>query len=100
MSFLARQALDTVSPVNFIATNPEVLKATLAEGGMNLVRGAMNFWADWEREVGGKPPIGAEKFRPGETVAVTPGVGRLSQPADRTDPVQADDRRRCRRSRC
>jgi polyhydroxyalkanoate synthase subunit PhaC len=74
MTFMTRQALDTISPVNFIATNPEVLNATLAEGGMNLVRGAMNFWADWEREVGGKPPIGAEKFRPGETVAVTPGA--------------------------
>jgi poly[(R)-3-hydroxyalkanoate] polymerase subunit PhaC len=74
VTFMARQALDTISPVNFIATNPEVLDATMAEGGMNLVRGAMNFWADWERDVGGKPPTGAEKFRPGETVAVTPGA--------------------------
>jgi polyhydroxyalkanoate synthase len=74
VNFMGRQALDTVSPVNFIGANPDVLQATLAEGGQNLIRGAMNFWADWERESGGKPPIGAEKFRPGEAVAVTPGV--------------------------
>ena len=74
VTFTARQALDMFSPVNFIATNPEVLETTVKERGMNLIRGAMNFLADWEREVGGKPPIGAEKFRPGETVAVTPGA--------------------------
>jgi polyhydroxyalkanoate synthase len=74
VNFMGRQALDAVSPVNFIATNPDVLQATFAEGGQNLVRGAMNFWADWERDSGGKPPTGAEKFRPGEAVAATPGV--------------------------
>ena len=73
VAFMTRQLLDTVSPVNFIATNPDVLAATLREGGQNLVRGAMNFCADWERAIGGKPPIGAEDFRPGEQVAVTKG---------------------------
>ncbi|MCW2319280.1 polyhydroxyalkanoate synthase [Rhodoblastus acidophilus] len=72
-TFMARQALDMVSPVNFIPTNPEVLSATLAEGGMNLVRGALNFWRDWERAVGDKPPPGVERFRPGDQVAATPG---------------------------
>ncbi len=74
VTFTIRQLLDTVSPVNFIGTNPEVLAATFCEGGHNLVRGAVNFWADWERAVGGKPPIGAEAFRPGHSVAVTEGV--------------------------
>jgi polyhydroxyalkanoate synthase len=46
----------------------------LREGGQNLVRGAGNFWADWERAIGGKPPIGAEAFRPGKEVAVTKGA--------------------------
>jgi polyhydroxyalkanoate synthase len=73
VAFMTRQVLDTVSPVNFIATNPEVLADTLREGGQNLVRGAMNFWADWERAVGSEPPIGAEEFKPGERVAVTKG---------------------------
>jgi polyhydroxyalkanoate synthase len=73
VSFVARQLLDTVSPVNFIATNPEVLEATIREGGQNLIRGALNFLMDWERVIGGKPPVGAEEFRPGERVAVTAG---------------------------
>jgi len=73
VAFMTRQLLDIVSPVNFIATNPEVLTTTLRESGQNLVRGVVNFWADWERSVGGKPPIGAEEFQPGERVAVTKG---------------------------
>ena len=73
VSFVARQLLDAVSPVNFIATNPEALETTIREGGQNLVHGAMNLFADWERAVGGKPPIGAEAFQPGQNVAVTKG---------------------------
>jgi polyhydroxyalkanoate synthase len=74
VTFTTRQLLDMVSPVNMVVTNPEVLAATLREGGQNLIRGAGNFWADWERAVGGKPPIGAEAFRPGKEVAVTKGA--------------------------
>jgi polyhydroxyalkanoate synthase len=74
VTFTTRQLLDTVSPVNFIATNPEVLAATFREGGQNLLRSASNFWADWERTIGGKSPIGAESFRPGKEVAVTEGA--------------------------
>src|SRR5271165_44957 len=73
VSFVTRQLLDAVSPVNFTATNPEVLETTFREGGRNLVHGAMNLFADWERAVGGKPPLGAEAFQPGQTVAVSKG---------------------------
>ena len=73
VSFMARQLLDMMSPVNFIATNPEVLEATVQEGGRNFARGARNWLADWERAVSGKPPVGAEAFVPGRTVAVTAG---------------------------
>ena len=73
VSFVMRQLLDAVSPVNFIATNPEVLETTIREGGQNLIHGAMNLFADWERAVGGKPPLGAEVFQPGQNVAVTKG---------------------------
>ena len=73
VAFMTRQMLDIVSPVNFIPTNPEVLAATSREAGQNLVRGVKNFWADWALSVGGELPVGAEKFRPGERVAVTPG---------------------------
>jgi polyhydroxyalkanoate synthase len=73
VSFVTRQLLDAVSPVNFIATNPEALETTIREGGQNLVHGAMNLFADWERTMGGKLPLGAEAFQPGQSVAVTKG---------------------------
>ena len=71
--FAARQALDVYSPSNFPLTNPEVLQATLQEGGTNLLRGWMNLTEDWERIAAGKAPPGTEAFRVGETLAVTPG---------------------------
>ncbi|MGE5649269.1 MAG: PHA/PHB synthase family protein, partial [Bacillota bacterium] len=73
VSFVARQLLDMVSPVNYIATNPEVLDATAREGGRNLLRGFMNFIEDLERNMGDKPPQGTEDFQPGKQVAITPG---------------------------
>jgi polyhydroxyalkanoate synthase subunit PhaC len=73
VEFMSRQVLDMVSPSNFIATNPEVLRATIAKGGMNLVAGLHNFAEDWERELSGKKPEGAENFVVGRDVAVTPG---------------------------
>ncbi|MES2899855.1 MAG: alpha/beta fold hydrolase [Pseudomonadota bacterium] len=73
LSFVARQLLDLASPVNFIATNPEVARAALSEAGANFVRGALNFADDAAREREGRAPAGAEAFRPGIEVAVTPG---------------------------
>lgn len=73
LEFTARQILDVFAPSNFIPTNPTILERTTAEGGMNLVRGLQNLAEDWERAISGKKPLGAEAFRPGETVAVTPG---------------------------
>ena len=73
VSFGARQMLDMFSPANFVLTNPIVLNRTLAEGGANLVRGWMNFLEDWERASSGRPPVGIERFKVGENIAVTPG---------------------------
>ena len=73
VAFMGRQFLDAVSPANFIATNPEVLSTTIREGGQNLLRGALNFWKDWERGMSGEPPEGAGNFVPGENVAITKG---------------------------
>jgi polyhydroxyalkanoate synthase subunit PhaC len=73
VSFVARQILDMFSPSNFPMTNPEVLKATIAEGGGNLVRGAVNFAEDWERAIAARKKVGAEQFPVGEKLAVTPG---------------------------
>ena len=73
VEFASRQILDVFAPSNFVATNPVVLKHTLEKGGANLVRGFQHLVEDWLRATGGKPPIGAEAFRVGRDVAVTPG---------------------------
>ena len=73
VSFAARQLLDMASPSNFVATNPELLQETLRQGGYNLYQGWLNALEDVERRLAGRPPAGTEAFRPGETVAVTPG---------------------------
>ena len=73
VAFLARQALDTVSPKNFPLTNPEIISQTRKQGGMNFIRGALNFWEDWQRLPTGKKPVGAEAFEVGRDVAITPG---------------------------
>jgi len=73
VSFGARQLLDVVSPSNFPWSNPEVLEATAAQRGTNLVRGARLFAEDWRRLLTGAGPVGTEAFTPGRTVAITPG---------------------------
>jgi polyhydroxyalkanoate synthase len=73
VSFAARQVLDMVSPLNFVATNPDVASATLREGGANFARGAVHLVEDLRRSANGEPPVGAEQFRPGVEVAATAG---------------------------
>jgi polyhydroxyalkanoate synthase subunit PhaC len=72
-AFAARQLLDLLSPSNTLFTNPVVLERTLASGGMNLLQGIQNFWEDYERNLGGRPPAGAERYQVGRDVAVTAG---------------------------
>ena len=49
VSFIGRQILDHWSPSNFPWLNPEVIDATLEQGGMNFLHGWENFCEDWER---------------------------------------------------
>lgn len=51
----------------------EVIEKTAHQGGMNFVRGALNFSEDWQRICGGDGPVGSEAFKVGREVAVTPG---------------------------
>src|SRR5271166_2818258 len=74
LNFIARQALDTVAPSNFLLTNPVALKRTLSEGGANLMRGAMHFSADLRRLSRNERSEAAKAFEPGKTVALTKGV--------------------------
>jgi polyhydroxyalkanoate synthase len=75
INFYIRQFVDALSPSNFIATNPEVLTATLESGGQNLLRGLENLLADLERGNGrlAITMTDMKAFRLGENIAMTPG---------------------------
>ncbi len=75
VAFFTRQYVDALSPSNFLLTNPQVLRETLASGGQNLVRGLNNLLADIEKG-GGKLRISMtdeSAFELGRNVATTPG---------------------------
>ena len=65
--------LDMLSPSNNPFLNPEFLRRTMETGGANFRQGLANWSEDVERLMRNLPPVGAEDFRPGERVAVTPG---------------------------
>ena len=73
VSFQARQWLDMLAPSNFVQTNPEVLEATIEQGGANLIRGMSDYQEDAERTLTNQKPVGTEQFVVGKTVGVTPG---------------------------
>ncbi|MBR0680361.1 alpha/beta fold hydrolase [Roseomonas eburnea] len=73
VAFMMRQLADVLAPTNIPWVNPTIVARTLSEGGLNLLHGAENWLDDLERGLAGAPPAGAEHFRPGHEVAVTPG---------------------------
>jgi polyhydroxyalkanoate synthase subunit PhaC len=75
VAFFTRQYVDALSPSNFLLTNPQVLRETLASGGQNLVRGLNNLLADLEKG-GGELRVSMtdeSAFQLGRNVATTPG---------------------------
>lgn len=75
VDFYTRQFVDAMAPSNFVATNPEVLRATLESGGENLMKGLNNLLDDLER---GKGRLSIrmtdlDAFKIGENIATTPG---------------------------
>jgi polyhydroxyalkanoate synthase len=75
VDFYTRQFVDAISPSNFVATNPEVLRATLDSGGQNLLRGLENLLSDIGRGEGrlSITMTDMKAFRFGENIAATPG---------------------------
>ncbi len=97
VDFTVRQWLDALAPANFLATNPELLELTRAEGGQNLMRGTQHLVEDLARLMDKKGPVGTEAFEVGKTVAVTPGkvvyqnaLIELIQYAPATEHVHAE----------
>ena len=99
VDFYTRQYIDALSPSNFLMTNPEVLRETVASGGQNLVKGLNNLLEDLARGNGAQLRVkmtDTEAFRLGENIAVTPGkvvfqneLLQLIQYAPRSDKVYA-----------
>ncbi len=76
VDFYTRQYIDALSPSNFLLTNPEALRETVASGGQNLVKGLNNLLEDLTRGNGGELRVkmtDTEAFRLGENIAVTKG---------------------------
>ena len=75
VAFFTRQYVDALSPSNFLLTNPQVLRETLASGGQNLVRGLDNLLRDIEKGDGELRISMTDEnaFKLGHNVATTPG---------------------------
>jgi len=97
VAFYTRQFADAFAPTNFPMTNPDVLKATIASNGENLVKGLDNLLADIERGHGELSiRQSADGFTIGENVATAPGkvvfrnqIMELLQYSPTTDEVHA-----------
>jgi polyhydroxyalkanoate synthase len=75
VDFYTRQFVDALSPTNFVATNPKVLKTTLETRGANLVKGLDHLLSDLERGKGrlSISMTDATAFEFGKNIAVTSG---------------------------
>ena len=73
--FYLRQVSAALSPSNFVATNPELLRMTLAESGENLVRGLKMLAEDIQAGRGNVRirQSDARAFKLGVNLAATPG---------------------------
>ena len=73
--FYLRQVSAALSPSNFLATNPELLRTTLAESGENLVRGLKMLAEDIQAGHGNLRirQSDARAFKLGVNLAATPG---------------------------
>ena len=75
VQFYTRQFIDAMAPTNFALTNPEVLHATVATGGRNLIDGLKNLLADIDPASGRlrTQMVAPNAFEVGRNIAITPG---------------------------
>ena len=95
--FMMRQLLDTVSPANFPAINPEILEKTWATGARNLFDGAVHFADDAQHVLAHEHRPVPQEFALGKVLACTEGevvyrnaLMELIQYSPTTDKVQAE----------
>ena len=95
-AFYMRQVSNALSPTNFVATNPELYRETIASNGENLVKGMKMFAEDMAAGRGNLRLRQADynAFEVGRDMAVTPGkviaqneICQIIQYAPRTETV-------------
>ena len=98
LTLITRNYIAAMAPTNMAGLNPEVLKATLEEGGDNLVRGLEHLLRDLDRGHGHLMirQTDMEHFKVGENLATSPGkvifqneIFQLIQYAPTTTEVHA-----------
>ncbi|WP_158161776.1 class I poly(R)-hydroxyalkanoic acid synthase [Grimontia hollisae] len=75
LNFFSRQAINAMSPSNFVGTNPELLKLTMENNGENLVKGLQSLQEDIESsaDILKVRMTNNNAFRIGEDIANTQG---------------------------
>ena len=75
IDFYTRQFVDAMSPTNFVATNPQVLRETIESKGENLLHGLSNMLNDLEKGHGSLriSQTDLDAFEVGGNIAVTEG---------------------------
>ena len=94
IDFYTRQFVDALAPSNFVATNPEVLRATLESRGANLLHGLNHLLEDLARGEGRLAirMTDLEAFELGKNLALTPGKVDLSERPAPADPICPEHR--------
>lgn len=75
IEFYSVRYLESMSPSNFLLTNPDVLRATYESCGENLLKGMINFFNDYDHENGllKTKMVDDSAFEIGRNIAVTKG---------------------------
>ena len=74
LEFFTERFIDAVSPTNFAATNPAVLRKTFDTGGANLIKGYSNFLDDIAADAGHVRRTDSNAFEVGVNLATTKGA--------------------------
>ena len=90
LRFYARQFIDAMSPSNFPATNPEVIRKAIETRSASLTDGMQNLIEDLQK--GRITRVDEFAFEVGRNLATTPGSVSVRERTNTIDPVYAANR--------